>query len=202
MTVRPPSGICATVPSHTASASLRTQTGSAATRRDASQATSVSTIEPNAITRLPNSMNAWPPFSGKGVEPHRGQLSQPRPDAGQPDDGARRHDDEERQDRDDCKPYEAGGRDVTRPRAGEHRIHATSVRSRLIRSIGQSDRLDPTSSWLLGRPPDQATSATPAPASIRPMRRRKRSWPANVASSTVAFSAGSEISSPPAVWGS
>ena len=30
MTVRPPSGICATVPSQTASASLRTQTGSAA----------------------------------------------------------------------------------------------------------------------------------------------------------------------------
>ena len=81
MTVIPPRGIWATVPSHTASATLRTQPGRADTLRALSQTTSVSTIDPNAITRLPNSMNAWPPFSGNGVEPHRGQLSHPSPDA-------------------------------------------------------------------------------------------------------------------------
>ena len=35
----------------------------------------------SATMRLPNSIAAWPPFSGNGLSPQRGQLSQPRPEA-------------------------------------------------------------------------------------------------------------------------
>ena len=44
----------------------------------------------SATTRFPNSTIAWKSCAGNGVEPHRGQLSQPRPDAGQPDERAGR----------------------------------------------------------------------------------------------------------------
>ena len=80
ITVRPPSGIWAIVPRKAASAVRRTQRGSPSTRRDASHVTSAARIPTTATTRFPNSTMAWKSFAGNGVSPHRGQLSQPRPD--------------------------------------------------------------------------------------------------------------------------
>ena len=57
-----------------------THRGSPATRRDACQVARDATIPQTAITRFPNSTIAWKSFAGNGVEPHRGQLSQPSPE--------------------------------------------------------------------------------------------------------------------------
>ena len=81
MTVSPPSGICARVPAKTANAAQRSQPGSPAVRRAAIQLTRVTAIVITATTRFENSIAAWPPFSGNGRFPQRGQLSQPSPDA-------------------------------------------------------------------------------------------------------------------------
>ena len=80
ITVIPPSGICATVPRNAASATLTTHRGSPATRREACQVASDARIPPTAMTRFPNSTIGWKLRAGNGVEPQRGQLSQPRPD--------------------------------------------------------------------------------------------------------------------------
>ena len=58
ITVRPPSGICATTEAATPAALHRIQPGRAATRRAAIAAIVVHTMAPRATTRFPNSTSA------------------------------------------------------------------------------------------------------------------------------------------------
>ena len=163
------------MPRKTASAALRVQRGRPATRREASQATSAQPIAPRATTRFENSISACPPFSGNGVSPQRGQLSQPSVGRRQAHDRAGHDDEVERRQGQQGEPKEARRAHLPSARRASSettaRVYARSVdehaRSRL-------DRADP--------------------AQEEAARGEGRL-------STAPFSAGNETSRPPAVWG-
>ena len=95
ITVRPPSGICATVPRNAASAVRRTHGVSPATRRAASQVDERGEDPAEATTRLPNSTIAWKSFAGNGVSTAARPVVAPEPRAGEPDERARGDDEPE-----------------------------------------------------------------------------------------------------------